>query len=110
MSSTMMTSSQMVYICFVLCSDATFELSTTFCPSMPNLRVRRREISELHLKMRFDACCENDIINYVIISSLYWQNFQILVIQLKLAINDTSWRQYLGLYVISLFNNCKISE
>ena len=62
-----MTSSKMVYRLFVFNFNAIHELIVSISPIMPNFRVRSQETSKLHMKVCFDACSENDIIDDVII-------------------------------------------
>ena len=57
----------MVCSCFVFSFDAIFEIITTICSLVVNLKVRSPRASELHLKMYFDACSENDVNHDVII-------------------------------------------
>ena len=71
-----MTSSLMVYRCFVINFSVTHELIAMISPFMPNFGVRSHETSKLYLKMCFDACSENDIIDDGIILGLEWQNIQ----------------------------------
>ena len=74
-SGTMMISLQMVCICFVFSFDAIFEIITTICSFVVNLKVRSPGASELHLY--FDACSENDVnlVNHHF--CLRYQNIQI---------------------------------
>ena len=57
----------MVCSCFVFSFDAIFEIITTICSFVVSLKVRSPGASELHLKMYFDACSENDVNHDVII-------------------------------------------
>ena len=56
----------MVCSCFVFSFDAIYEIITTICSFMVNLKVRSPSASELHLKMYFDACSKNDVSHDVI--------------------------------------------
>ena len=57
----------MVCSCFVYSFDAVLEIITTICSFVVNLNVRSPGASELHLKMYFDSCSENDVNHDVII-------------------------------------------